>query len=78
MQVQSILSETAQQQMGEHTGTAKIEARQRCTPGEKRCGCPPQGGVAVPGWLSNFYRTVLVFCLPLANYLVSFSTPDLP
>ena len=32
-----------------HRGTAKIEARQRCTYGEKRCGCPPQGGVQYRG-----------------------------
>ena len=34
---------------------------------------------AVKRQSNHLYRTVLLgLCLPLANYLVSFSTPDLP
>ena len=34
---------------------------------------------AVKKWLSLLYSSVLLgLCLPLANDLVSFSTPDLP
>ena len=34
---------------------------------------------AVKRWVSHLYRSVLTgLCLPLANYLVSFSTSDLP
>ena len=39
-----IVRDIAQQQVGEHREIVylvEIEARQRLTPREKRCGCPP-------------------------------------
>ena len=44
-----------------HRGTVKTEARQRCTPGERGCGCPPQGGVQYRGGLAIFIGQFWVF-----------------
>ena len=55
-----------------------MEARQRCTPREKEYECVPlRRRTAVKRRLSHLYRSVLLgLCLPLASYLVSFSTLD--
>ena len=52
------------------------ETRQRNTLREE-CRCPEWGGAWYGGGINHQYRTVLLgLCLPLANYLVSFFTPD--
>ena len=51
MQVQSLLSETAQQQMGEHREKQLRQKQGRDAHLERKCvcGCPPQRGVQYRG-----------------------------
>ena len=71
-------------QVGEHTEKQFVSLRQkqgRNTHLEKKgCGHPPlMRRNTVKNRLNHLYRAVLPgLCLPLANYLVSFSTPALP
>ena len=56
----------------------KLEARQR-QKGRKGVGVPLREEEHRKVLASHFYKAVLPgFCLPLANYLVYLSTPDLP
>ena len=56
----------------------KKEARQGHL--ERKCvGIFPNEEEPEKKWLTNLYRAVLLgLCLPLANSLIYFSTPDLP
>ena len=62
--------------MGEHTEKqfVKTEARQRCTPGEKGCGRPPQwGGAQERGrwviYIGQFFLQVFVYLWPITWFL---------
>ena len=58
----------------------ETEARQRCTPGEKECGCHTWWAGAQSRGSKVIYirQSFWIFVFLQTNYLVSFSTLDLP
>ena len=58
----------------------ETEARQRCTPGEKECGCHTWWAGAQSRGSKVIYirQSFWIFVFLHTNYLVSFSTLDLP
>ena len=76
MQVQSLLLELqySKWESSQKNNLFRWARRQRCTE-RKSVGVTLVRRSSVKRWLSHLYRAVL--CLSLANYLFSFSTPDL-
>lgn len=60
-----------------HREAVMMGARQKYTPKENGCGRPLKRR-AVRVVKSFIQGSFWVFVLPLANYMVSFSTPDFP
>lgn len=80
MQIKSLFRDIAQQQVGEHVEKLFSYNRSQAETHTQRKSVwafPLARRSTEKRWLSHLYRTVLpVFCLPLTNHLVSFSTPD--